>query len=87
MASVDPLDDNRDFAKKTKADFPMLSDPTKEIAKAYDVLNLFRVASRVTFYIGLDGKILKIDEDINPATAAEDIAENLQSLNVKKRTL
>jgi len=85
MASVDPLDDNRAFAKKTGADFPMLSDPSKDIAKAYDVLNLFRVASRVTFYISKEGKILKIDEDISPKTAAEDIASNLEKLNVDKR--
>ncbi len=84
MASVDPLDDNRDFAKKTGADFPMLSDPTKAIAKAYDVLNLFKVASRVTFYISKQGKILKIDDDISPKTAAEDIAKNLQALNIEK---
>jgi len=84
MASVDPLDDNRDFAKKTGADFPMLSDPSKATAKAYDVLNLFRVASRVTFYISKEGKILKVDEDINPKTAAEDIANNLASLGVNK---
>src|SRR3954468_8455604 len=50
MASVDPLEDNIRFAKATKvdlngqtvekkeADFPMLSDPTKETAKAYGVL-------------------------------------------------
>lgn len=82
MASVDALDENRDFAKKTDADFPMLSDPTKETAKAYDVLNLFRVASRVTFYISKEGKILKIDEDINPRTAAEDIAESLKQLKI-----
>jgi peroxiredoxin Q/BCP len=82
MASVDPLDDNREFAKKTGADFPMLSDPKKDIAKAYDVLNFMRVASRVTFYISKEGKILKIDEDINPRTAAEDIAEHLKELNV-----
>jgi len=83
MASVDPLDDNRDFAKKTKADFPMLSDPSKATAKAYDVLNLFRVASRVTFYISKQGKILKVDDDINPETAAEDIAQTLAELNVE----
>lgn len=83
MASVDPLDDNRDFAKKTGADFPMLSDPTKEIAKAYDVLNIMRVASRVTFYISKEGTILKIDEDINTKTAAEDIAMHLKTLNVE----
>tara|TARA_R110001583_G_scaffold178457_2_gene334303 strand:+ start:371 stop:904 length:534 start_codon:yes stop_codon:yes gene_type:complete len=83
MASVDPLDDNRDFAKKTGADFPMLSDPSKETAKAYDVLNFMRVASRVTFYISKEGTILKIDEDINPGTAAEDIAEHLKELAVE----
>ena len=87
MASVDPLDDNRDFAKKTKADFPMLSDPSKKVAKAYDVLNLFGVARPVTFYISAQGKILKIDEDINPSSAAEDIANNLKTLNIKKSAL
>ncbi|WP_394391543.1 peroxiredoxin family protein [Shewanella woodyi] len=84
MASVDDLEDNQDFAKKQKADFPMLSDPTKETAKAYDVLNFVRVASRVTFYIGKDGKILKIDEDINAETAAEDIAATLKELGIEK---
>jgi len=84
MASVDPLEDNKDFAKKTKADFPMLSDPTKATAKAYDVLNLVRIASRVTFYISKEGKILKIDDDINPETAAEDIARTLQELKIEK---
>lgn len=84
MASVDPLDKNRDFAKKTKADFPMLSDPTKAVAKAYDVVNFMGVASRVTFYIGKDGTILKIDDDISPATAAEDMATTLKELNVEK---
>lgn len=83
MASVDPLDDNRDFALETGADFPMLSDPSKEAAKAYQVLNMFRVASRVTFYISKDGHILKIDEDITPKTAAEDIANNLAQLGVE----
>ncbi|TWX49248.1 peroxiredoxin family protein [Colwellia hornerae] len=84
MASVDPLDDNRDFAKKTGADFPMLSDPTKATAKAYDVLNMMQVASRVTFYISKEGEILKIDDDISPRTAAEDIASNLEMLKVAK---
>ena len=84
MASVDPLDDNRDFAQKTKADFPMLSDPTKATAKAYDVLNLFRVASRVTFYVSKQGRILHIDEDISPATAAKDIARTLAELDIER---
>lgn len=84
MASVDPIDDNRDFAEKTGADFPMLSDPSKETAKAYEVLNLFKVADRVTFYISKEGKILKIDEDINPKLAAENIAKTLAELGITK---
>jgi len=83
MASVDPLDKNRDFAKKTGADFPMLSDPSKATAKAYGVLNIMRVASRVTFYVSKEGKIVKIDEDISPKTAAEDIAMHLKGLNIE----
>jgi len=87
MASVDALDENRAFAIETGADFPMLSDPTKEVAKAYDVLNLFRVANRVTFYISKQGEILKIDEDISPKTAAEDIAKHLKLLGISKSKL
>ena len=83
MASVDPLDKNRDFAEKTAADFPMLSDPSKETAKAYDVLNLIQIASRVTFYISEDGLILKVDDNIEPKTAAEDIARNLKELGIE----
>jgi peroxiredoxin Q/BCP len=85
MASVDPLEDNLDFAKKTKADFPMLSDPTKEAAKAYDVLSFVGYAKRVTFYIGKDGKIAKIDRDINPENAAKDMVNNLKEIGLKPR--
>src|SRR6185436_18447 len=56
MASVDPIDKNKGFAAEQKADFPLLSDPTKETAKAYGVLNTMGIASRVTFVIGADGK-------------------------------
>ena len=58
MASVDPVADNKGFAEQEKADFPLLSDPTKETAEAYGVLNPKGMASRWTFYIGKDGKIL-----------------------------
>nr|WP_246029009.1 peroxiredoxin [Parashewanella tropica] len=84
MASVDELLDNKKFAEEQKADFPMLSDPTKKAAKAYDVLNWMGVASRVTFVIGKDGKILYINEKVKPATAAQDIANTLKKLGIEK---
>jgi len=85
MASVDPLADNARFARETEADFPLLSDPTKETARAYGVLNLMGVASRHTFYIGVDGRIVAIDRDVKPATSAEDMAAMLGKLEVTRR--
>jgi len=86
MASVDPLEDNKGFAEETGADFPLLSDPDKETAKAYNVLiPVIGLAKRHTFYIGVDGRILKIDTDIRPETSAEDMAKTLEELDVAKR--
>ena len=90
MASVDPIDGekgNKAFAESQKADFPLLSDPTKETAKAYGVLNERGFASRWTFYIGKDGTITYIDKDVNAhlATSAEYMAEKLGELKVAPR--
>ena len=86
MASVDPLEDNKGFAAETGADFPLLSDPTRETAKAYDVLMpVMNFAKRHTFYIDVDGRILKIDTDVNPETSAQDMARILGELGIAKR--
>ncbi len=82
MASVDPLEENTKFGAEQKADFPLLSDPTKTTAKAYGVLGVAGFASRWTFYIGSDGKILAIDKSVKPATSAEDMAAKLGELGV-----
>jgi peroxiredoxin Q/BCP len=82
MASVDPLADNKGFAEKEKADFPILSDPTKETAKAYGVLSERGFASRWTFYIDKDGRIAYIDKAVKPASSAEDMAARLATLGV-----
>ena len=97
MASTDPIEENIKFAKATsvklgdrvvekkEADFPMLSDPTKETAKAYGVLNERGTASRWTFYIDKDGKVAYIDKAVKPASSAEDMIAKLGELNVARR--
>jgi thioredoxin-dependent peroxiredoxin len=85
MASVDPLADNKRFAEETGADFPLLSDPDKGVAEAYGVLMGFGFAKRYTFYIDVDGIIVKIDSSVRPATAAQDMAATLAELGVAKR--
>jgi peroxiredoxin Q/BCP len=89
MASVDPLEGeqgNKAFAAAHNADFPLLSDPTKETANAYGVINEQRgFANRWTFYIDKTGKITAIDKTVKPATSAEDMAATLKQLGVEER--
>ena len=88
MISVDTLEDNTAFAKKESADFPILADPTKDVATKYSVLadysryGLGMVANRWTFYIGPDGKILDIDKKVKPASSGEDAVTKLNELSV-----
>ena len=97
MASVDALEENMKFAKATsvklgdrivekkEADFPMLSDPSKETAKAYGVLNERGTASRWTFYIDRNGRVAAIDKMVRPDTSAEDMIAKLGELKVATR--
>ena len=83
MASVDPVEQNKGFAEQEKADFPLLSDPSKQTAQAYGVLNQNGMARRWTFYIGKDGKILGIDKEVKPPTSAEDMIAKLTEYQVE----
>ena len=95
MASVDKPEDNKGFAEKESADFPILSDPEKTTAMKYGVIRTDvpperQLAARFTFYIGPDGKILDIDKGptgrgVSPATAGADVVKKLEALGVKKK--
>ena len=86
-ASVDDAATNKKFAESLELDFPILSDPEKNVAKAYGVVTPERqVAQRWTFYIGPDGKIQAVDRNIKVSTAAQDIAAKLGELGVAKKT-
>ena len=43
------------------------------------------VASRWTFYIGPDGKILHIDKSVKTSTAGQDVAAKLGELGVARK--
>jgi peroxiredoxin Q/BCP len=90
MASVDTLDDNKAFAAKEHADFPILANPDKKVAFAYGVIAPDapperQFARRWTFYIDPAGKIAAIDKTVKPATSGADIVEKLKELNVPRR--
>jgi peroxiredoxin Q/BCP len=85
-ASVDNVEDNTKFAESLDLDFPILSDPTKETAQAYGVLNPQRgMANRWTFFIGPEGKVLAVDQQVKAAQHGADIAKKLEKLGVPKK--
>lgn len=87
-ASVDPVEGekgNAAFAKSLGVDYPILCDPTKETAKAFGVLNERGMATRWTFYIGNDGKILHVDKAVKTTTHGTDVAAKLKELGVAEK--
>ena len=85
-ASTDTVALNADFAKSLELDYPILCDPTGKNAKAFGVLQEGRnVASRVTFVIGADGKLLAVLDKVATETHGEDLAKLLDELKVAKK--
>ena len=67
-------------------DYPILSDPGRQIAGAYGVVDENRKnPARWTFYIGPDGKILHIDKTVKAAAHGQDVAGKLKELGVEKK--
>ena len=85
-ASVDTPETNRRFAASLGLDYPILSDPDKQVAEAFGVLiPAIRIASRATVYIGVDGRILYVDRSVKPWTHGRDVVARLGMLGVRRR--
>ena len=80
-ASCDDVETNTKFAESLELDYPILSDPEREVAEAYGILK-GKNASRVTFFIGKDGNILHIDNKVSARSHGADIAAKLKELGV-----
>ena len=83
MASVDDPETNKEFAESLDADFPLLSNPEKDVAEAYGVVTAERqFPHRWTFIIGPDGDILRVDKDVTPTEAGQELVAHLTDLGV-----
>ncbi len=81
MVSVDQAEENQRFAAEHGGEtFPILSDPSKEMAKAYGVLHPRGFCNRWSFYIDKEGVIQKIDKTVKFVTAGADMAAAIAEL-------
>lgn len=82
-ASCDPVQKNKDFAASLDLDYPILSDPDASVAVKYGLTTPEKkTASRTTFIIGADGKILDIERKVNTENHGADIAKKLAELKI-----
>ena len=84
---MDTPEENKRFAESLSLDYPILSDPTKETARAYGVLDSDGYAERWTFIIGSDGKILDVMKNVSPRKHGRDLAARLAELGVPRRSV
>ena len=84
MISVDDPETNRQFAESLDSGFPLLSNPTREVAEAYGVVRPGGrgFPFRWTFIIGGDGRILRIDKRVNPSRAGRDLVAHMRDLGL-----
>jgi len=79
--SVDSVESHSKFSEKYNLPFPILSDSSKEVARAYGVLGIGGfLAKRVTFIINKEGKITHIFPKVNVKQHNEEILKTLEEL-------
>jgi peroxiredoxin Q/BCP len=77
--SKDSVASHKKFAQKYHLNFPILSDISKEIIKAYDAQGIIGTL-RKTYVINPDGDIKKVYNNVNPTIHAGEILRDLPAL-------
>jgi peroxiredoxin Q/BCP len=85
--SIDAIKDQKAFAEKYSLPFPLLADIDGKTAEAYGVLKnlgIMKIASRQTFLIGPDGKIVKHYQKVDPKVHSKEVLADLKALGADK---
>ena len=86
--SPDPVSRLKKFQEKEKLNFQLLSDEDHKIADKYGVWGLkkfmgreFMGVNRVSFVVGLDGKLKHVISKVNTKTHHDDVLSLIMALN------
>ncbi len=71
--SRDSKESHRRFRADHGLPFILVADEDGAVARAYGVSSVLGMASRVTFLVGGDGKILRVWPDVDPAVNADEV--------------
>ncbi|MGC8698595.1 MAG: peroxiredoxin [Candidatus Acidifodinimicrobium sp.] len=76
--SVDSVESHKKFKKKYSLPFTLLSDSDKKLITKLKIKSMIGFASRVTFILDKDGKVIKIYPKVSPDRHAEEILSFLR---------
>ncbi len=83
--SVQDVDSHQKFKAQNNLEFPLFADDQRAVSSAWEVLSgPGGVAKRYTFYIDPLGVLRKVDDKVQPFSAARDIVANLKELQAKE---
>jgi len=80
--SVDDVDSHKEFSDKYNLPFTILADEGGEVSKKYGVLRdykLLKLASRQSFLINPEGKIVKHYGDVDPETHTDAVLADIKA--------
>ncbi len=80
--STDGVKAHENFRNKYDLNFPLLSDKSKEIIKAYGVKSLVGSARRVTFLIDKSGEIRHIWTKVKATEHAQEVLDKAKELGI-----
>ncbi len=79
--SYDSADSHKKFIEKYDLNFTLLADTDGKITSAYDVkMPMMNMSKRVSFLIGLDGKIVHVTDAMNPQSHFDEMKDAIASL-------
>jgi thioredoxin-dependent peroxiredoxin len=82
--SFDTVARQKEFTEKYKLNFPLIGDPDGKIVDLYGVrMDHMHMAHRVSFLIGLDGKIVHVTDSGDPNVHFEQMKTAIAALKTK----
>jgi peroxiredoxin Q/BCP len=83
--SYDSVDSHKAFIAKYNLNFTLLADPDGKIVDLYGTkMAAMKMSNRVSFLIGLDGKIVHVTKAGNPQTHFDEMSAAIASLQGQK---
>jgi len=83
--SRDTVANHKKFAAEYQLNFTLVADPDGKIIATYDAkLPLVSLSKRVSFLIGLDGKIIHVTNTMNPQTHFDEMKAALAGIKARQ---